>query len=979
MASHRKGYSLEGLFGIAPITDARILSSRLVQQPLVASHAPGFSGESVSSAITVPTMRPPSEKGGPEQKRTRPPPPPSAAMRRPSQPPPGETPMQPAQPEKRPLPAGLATGSALTSLDELLRMAQENPVPEPGPAPPGPKPAPEQKPPDHSVLLSLNAIRDIEKQRVAGEKAGAIGKELTELDAAISTARSALDEVEAKAGGRPLPGGQDAEAMRGAITKIETKATEAKERLTGINAVLALLPEATAGIDMDTVGSELDEIGGIVAKLSSATGRALKAITALGAKVEQENAERELAEAAAGEEEERASAQQKALDAETDALIEKAAPPKEDSIDIPIEVEEPQGIPVSEDYVSHRLSDEELLNASAAFPDRIVRWILPAPEKDTKDPMGRQVLEMFENAERVVLNGREYLVSDGSGVFAGARRAARTGNILHVWPEAITDYEFLGRIGARDLDREAGWPPKFDYINLSGPELAAASQLMPEGKPRWLHPVPDMDTRSEWDRSILEDFPLTPRISIGDRQYYVLDVRTVGDWRNITLRLPKCRIAHRSGDALTVLDMGKNGEALFFNENYHHSEYYGEPSPPPGPVGVFVRPHHGEAMHVDLVYSDRKDKWLSPLPERVDEMDIGRLQFLIGVCNDRIGRGWETRKEGERPDGISPLLSLGGRWYVALPLAWQGARRSAYDEEVGAVRIYPENESFGDNLAKLREQLAAKRRDRDGLLIRLPSDPGHRVGLMRMFPVGELRYLYFVQGVSPEFLASRQHVIINDDDGNTHTALVYDRPQEGAIPVIRAGDDVRPPTQEELGAKRYQRMVRDVSGLTALPEEAEPPRNGVSGATENEGLIQATTGDIVVDRRGRPVAPEESSETMQVTTGDLIVERKEKPAVPADDGEYLDLSTGDMVVERSPSAPDGQAPRKSTAIGMPAPADPQSSRPPPPPRRHVATELGMAAPPQQAGRPPPPRRNNPEADEEGAVELPSGEYRLDEE
>jgi hypothetical protein len=145
-------------------------------------------------------------------------------------------------------------------------------------------------------------------------------------------------------------------------------------------------------------------------------------------------------------------------------------------------------------------------------------------------------------------------------------------------------------------------------------------------------------------------------------------------------------------------------------------------------------------------------------------------------------------------------------------------------------------------------------------------------------------------------------------------------------------------------------MIQDVSGLTRLPggDGKSAPRNGVSGETENDGLIQATTGDIVVDLQEKT----EDSETMQVTTGDLIVERKER-TVPDDDGEVLDLSTGDMIVERRP---EGQATRKSTKIGMPPPPErPRTSRP------H-----------------PPPQRRKPEGAEE-PVELPSGEYRLDEE
>jgi ankyrin repeat protein len=103
----------------------------------------------------------------------------------------------------------------------------------------------------------------------------------------------------------------------------------------------------------------------------------------------------------------------------------------------------PKGVVLGDDIISFIISETELAMCVDALPNGVVRWLVPVPPADTEST---QVLGKFKNDKPVSFGGEQYFISDAEGGFAGARKVVRTGNIVRVFPDALTQYDFVGDV-----------------------------------------------------------------------------------------------------------------------------------------------------------------------------------------------------------------------------------------------------------------------------------------------------------------------------------------------------------------------------------------------------------------------------------------------------------------------------------------------------------------------------------------------------
>jgi hypothetical protein len=485
---------------------------------------------------------------------------------------------------------------------------------------------------------------------------------------------------------------------------------------------------------------------------------------------EKEEANKKAAAEEAAREKQRI-AEAEAKKAEEEKLAkEQAAQSDETEEEIHVEVE--YGILWDDEHTAHRLSEDEVAICEPALPNRQRRYILQVPEDGES---GADLVKMaLKNEDKVRIAGKSYYIMDSE--FAGAKIVARVGNILHVWPSAVTSYEFLGRIGVDTPEYdEVEWPKSFG-LTVRPEEKEMAYGLIPENMPRLLHPVPAPYTKNPYNLKIMNECAETPIIDIDGREYYVLEPESVASWREIVITLKDVRMVDRSGDSINVWSRDFNGHSLFSCEKTCHLGSYGQPGAPmlPKERGFMIEPYNAEVIDVATVYADgQKRRYLYPMPEKISEMDADMLRSIMAIASGYI----EKEKH-------SPLISLHGRWYMALEYAWQDARESSY--EGGMVRIHKER-SANDSLEKLRAHMERKKEENTPPVVNLPSDPEQRVRLMQKFPEHASRYML---AVGPEVQTEVPDVWIKNGDGVTRY-LVFEEPVQGAFEVRRIKDDIR--------------------------------------------------------------------------------------------------------------------------------------------------------------------------------------------
>ncbi|MEW6035471.1 MAG: hypothetical protein AB1529_02565 [Candidatus Micrarchaeota archaeon] len=461
-----------------------------------------------------------------------------------------------------------------------------------------------------------------------------------------------------------------------------------------------------------------------------------------------------------------------------DAPVEEAKPP---SMEISISVEMVLGIPWDEAHATYRLDEGEISASESVLPERALRWLLPVPPIDTEDAAGRSVLDRFAKEPTVTLNGKRYYVISGEEGFADARRVARTGNTLHIWQSAMVDYEFLGERDPSGATLMTGeWSLDLRFHKLSEEEIAAFGHALPEGKPLWLHPLPDSAVQGDMEKAVLEACARmqAKRVRLNGREYFVFEVKDIEEWRSVTFMFEKTRLASRKDQYLNIWPEAENGQKLLSADHGFGMTYYGPAGPPLMPQGGFVRPHGMELEHLVFLYEGGKKRYLYAMPDKLGDLDADTLNFLVSVGNREI-----------ELTGHTPLVSLQGRWYMALQYPIPESRATSM--EGNRIRVFPKAISPRDALEEVKKKLQEKRKDREPPQILLPSVAEYRVPLLRMFPEGEPRYLVYVEP-SSRHLVRDKPIVSLFREGERDTYLVLTEPHEGAVAVVRRRDIIVP-------------------------------------------------------------------------------------------------------------------------------------------------------------------------------------------
>ena len=472
---------------------------------------------------------------------------------------------------------------------------------------------------------------------------------------------------------------------------------------------------------------------------------------------------RAAAEAAKRAEEEKRAAEEAARrEAESDITAEE----------IHVEIED--GILWENDHTTYRLTDDEAGACETALPNRKRRYILPVPEEESE--FAETIRANLRDENQVELAGKSYYIMDRE--FAEAKIVARVGNTIHVWPSAMTNYEFLGKIGAETPEYdEVSWPWGFRLM-VKPEEMEMVESLIYEERPVLLHPVPPPYTRNPYNLKIMSDCAEVPIVDISGREYYVLEPETVSAWREIVLTLKEVRMVSRRGDEIAIWDERFNGHSLFSCEGTCHLASYGEPGAPLLPRGheSTIEPYNAEAVDIANVFRDGERKmYLYPLPEKINSMEATKLNNLMVIAAGYV----EKEKH-------SPLISIRGRWYLAmeLPDVENLGREAEYRD--GAVKILKER-TAADGLKALTQMMQRKREESEPLVVNLPTDPEQRVGLMNKFPENKTVYLLQVD----RDLESDVPDVWVENSGGIARYLVYEKEMPGSFAVVRLGSQIR--------------------------------------------------------------------------------------------------------------------------------------------------------------------------------------------
>jgi hypothetical protein len=448
---------------------------------------------------------------------------------------------------------------------------------------------------------------------------------------------------------------------------------------------------------------------------------------------------------------------------------------------ISISIELLLGLPWEDQHSVYRLTGREQEDCEKVLPERETRWVLPVPPKDSKDKGDVATLKQFANETAREFNGREYYIVKAA--FGGAKRAARTGCLLHIWPESSTDYEYLGEVsGETGLSQPmtGEWSINMKCHIMSGEEIARCSSILPDNRPVFLHPVPPSEEQVALERSLMESFHegRIPRIALGGKEYFVMEIGTVAEWQELAFMFPNLRIASRKGEWLGIWPESETGKAMMSFEYGFERAHHGPQGPPLLESGGLIEPYESELAAIRRLHPKSEKRWLYALPEKIRDMDSDTLNFLTVISSREI-----------EMTGVSPLISLSGRWYISMKYPHPDAREASL--EGAKVRVAPKVAKIKDVLADVRAKSAEHSAKGQTPMIVLPPDPEQRKPLLGMFPEGETRYLYYVDPKNNGYVALKPHVALMRGK-EKEVYLVLKEPYEGAIPVRREGISIYP-------------------------------------------------------------------------------------------------------------------------------------------------------------------------------------------
>ncbi|MFH0885217.1 MAG: hypothetical protein V1861_05910, partial [Candidatus Micrarchaeota archaeon] len=452
---------------------------------------------------------------------------------------------------------------------------------------------------------------------------------------------------------------------------------------------------------------------------------------------------------------------------------------EETSISISIELL--VGLPWEGKHSVYRLTHGEQAACEKMLPERETRWVLPVPPKDSKDRGDVATLQQLAGETRREFNGKEYFVIKTP--FGGAKRAARTGCLLHIWPESSTDYEFLGEVsGETDLSQPmtGEWSINMKCHILSGNEMAQYASLLPENKPVFLHPVPASEEQMTLEKSLMESLHegRIPRIALGGKEYFLMEIGTVAQWQELAFMYPNMRIASRKGEWLGIWPDSDTGRTMMGFEYGFERAYHGHLGPPLLESGGLIEPYKSELEAIRRLHRNSEKRWLYALPEKIRDMDSDTLNFLTVVSAREI-----------EMTGVTPLISLSGRWYVSLKYPHPDAREASLEGDI--VRVAPKVVKIKDALADVRAKSSERSTKGQTPMIVLPLDSEKRGPFLNMFPEGQTRYLFYIDPNNTGYVAMKPHIALMRGS-EKECYLVLNEPYEGSIPVMRKGIAIYP-------------------------------------------------------------------------------------------------------------------------------------------------------------------------------------------
>ncbi|MBU1681991.1 hypothetical protein KKE38_04170 [Candidatus Micrarchaeota archaeon] len=460
----------------------------------------------------------------------------------------------------------------------------------------------------------------------------------------------------------------------------------------------------------------------------------------------------------------KAEADAKKAEEERKAAERAEAERKEEETVEEIEIDVELGIEWTDEHTTYKLNERELVMCKEVLPERARLWILPMPEGTNEQE--QIVLETCRDELKVKLAGQRYYILKEP--FAGSKSVARVGNVLNVWPESLTNYEFLGNIGAEVREyREVEWPKGFCGYDLTKRELGEVELYIPEDAPRLLHPVPDVNTKNPRNLEILGMCKDSSIITLGENQYYIFNIHSMAVWKDVVTKLPKSRIVSRKEDALSIWGEERNGRKILEGIEMP-SETKDTRSIPPVPPNGRVIPHSEEIPSIEEMYAGGKRKYLVQMLERVGDMDIEAFVSVSIMAHMALEK-----------NGRSPFVSIQGKWYLALDLPHpiSGTRETVYEN--GVIRGVRQ-ETPAQGMERLREQ------NRINLERKRKLDEIKRE-FLKNFPEGETRYM---QAVPADLESKLPEVEMPDGNGGKTRYLIHNEPVEGGIPVVRKGENL---------------------------------------------------------------------------------------------------------------------------------------------------------------------------------------------
>ncbi len=429
-----------------------------------------------------------------------------------------------------------------------------------------------------------------------------------------------------------------------------------------------------------------------------------------------------------------------------------------------IEIELDLGIDWEDKHTTHKLTEKELEMCKEVLPGRARLWILPVPEG--RNEQEQIVLETCKDEQKVMIAGQEYYILEKP--FAESKSVARVGNVLNVWPESLTNYEFLGNIGAEVREyREIEWPKGFCGYELTEKELEEVDLYIPENAPRLLHPAPDEDTRNPRNLEILQLCQNSSKITLGENQYYIFNIHSMAAWRDIVTRLPKSRIVSRKGRELSIWGEERNGRKILEGLEMP-TEIKDTRSVPPIPPNGMAIPHPEEIPAIEEMYAGGKRKYLVQMLERVGDTEMETF-----VSNNIMAHAALEK------NGRSPFVSIQWKWYLALDLPHpiSGTRETVYENGViKGVR----QETPAQGMERLKEQ------NRINLERKRKLDEIKRE-FLKNFPEGETRYML---EVPTDVQSELPDIEMPDGNGGSKRYLIHKEPIGGSIAVVRKGENL---------------------------------------------------------------------------------------------------------------------------------------------------------------------------------------------